>query len=216
MQEILTTALTTAAGTGGICFLIFKVWFENACAKQLETHKSQLSRDNELEIALFKHKLELAAAERNFRFSHVFEKTAEAIINTYRQLVELRNAVNAYTMSLEGLDETKKKELAKVVEEKWQGFETSFQQNKILIPKSTAKQIRNFSDTLAAFRRKYGWLVAFEKSPNANQDILEKQNTKIEKMMYDIPEILTALEDEFQTILGFRMDDKPIAIAPHD
>jgi hypothetical protein len=208
MQEILT-ALTTAAGTGGICFLIFKLWFEKACAKQLETHKSKLSRDNELEIALFKHKLELAAAERNFRFSHVFEKTAEAIVNTYRHLGEMNESVKDYPESLGLVDETKTSGLRNISEEKCREFLNCFKRDRIFIPKTTAKRILDFTSKLSTVQRRQGWLDSFKRSPNANYEVVEEQSAKIGGQQHEIQELLTALQDEFQKILGFPMEDKP-------
>jgi len=78
-----------------------------------------------LQIAEFKHKLELAAAERNFRFSKVFEKTADAIASMHQKLLDLNDALNTFNQSKVGLD-TNMLQLAESVEEKWQVFVKAF------------------------------------------------------------------------------------------
>src|SRR5438445_8608374 len=98
------SALGSAASTSGIFIFIFKTWFEKTYEKKLETkietHKAQLRMTNELQIADFKNKLELAAAERHVQYSQVFEKTAEIISETYGRLVALQNAADKYTQLL--------------------------------------------------------------------------------------------------------------------
>jgi len=178
--------------------------------RELAKLNADLSHQNEMAMASFKHSLELAAADKNLRSSHVFKDTADAIVKTYRSLVELRDLVNAYVSILGFSDEAKRKDAAKRLDDRWDEFETFFKMNKIFIPKNAAEQTRQFCLKLSEFRRKYGWLVKFEEAPNPRHEVWEKRSQEIDAMMYDIPKLLTALEDQFQEILGFPIDNKPV------
>lgn len=59
-----------------------KASLQHEYAQKLETHKAQLRSQSETHIARLKADLEIAAAERSFRFSHVFERTADTIATT--------------------------------------------------------------------------------------------------------------------------------------
>jgi len=206
MQEVVT-ALTSAAGTGGICFLIFKVWFEKACAKQLETHKAQLSRENEFEIASFKHKLELAAAERHVQYSRVFDKTAEVIAETYGKLLALKNAADDYTQLLEPSDPSRP-ELARVFRQKTDDFLRYFLPKKIYIPKGTAERIRVFHNTLHRAAMQFSMAMAVSKSPTREPDTYGKLFDNFFKSSDEVPRLLELLEDDFQRHLGFEVAEK--------
>ena len=207
MQEIIITALTTSTGTGGIFFLIFKIWFEKACTKQLETHKSKLSRDNELEIASFKHKLELAAAERHVQYSRVFEKTADIIAETYGKLLALKDAADDYTQPMEPSDSSRQ-ELAKVYKQKAQDFLQYFSPKKIYIPKETADKIRVFHNTLHRATIQYSMALAVSNSPTREPAKYGKLFDDFFKSSDEVPKLLELLEDDFQKLLGFRVEGK--------
>src|ERR1700722_13306115 len=106
MNSYLESALgfLTASGiTAAVLTPFVKGWIqkgiEHTFDEKLATHKAKLARANELDVAEFKHKVQLAAAEQNFRFSRVFEKTVEVIGNTYARLVEFRSAVEFYAFT---------------------------------------------------------------------------------------------------------------------
>jgi len=105
MLETILTALITAAGANGIFVFILQKWFEHKCATELETHRANLKRDYDVQIEKLRSELQVASAERSFRFSHVFEHTAKVIVTTYQKLLELQTAVNNFTQLLEPSDD---------------------------------------------------------------------------------------------------------------
>src|SRR6266446_301976 len=171
IETVLTSVLSSGALAGALIFLS-KDWIsqrikssiQHEYDQKLETHKAQLKSQSEIEIVRLKSELEVIAAEKNFRFSHVFDKTAGVIVSMYQKLVELRDFVDTNIMFFEGMDDEKKKELANISSAKWIEFETFFKQNKIYIPKHTAGEIRKFTMALSEYEHKYKKLVMLEKS----------------------------------------------------
>ena len=94
MLETILTAVVTTVGVNGLSVFVFQKWFEHRLARELETHKARLQSQTETEIVRLKAQLQIAAAERNVRYSKVFEHTAEVIPELYKKLISLSDAVN--------------------------------------------------------------------------------------------------------------------------
>lgn len=229
-QPLVLSLLGTLAGSG-LVVLAARKWIEHQYEKALTEHKAKLDRENGLELTHFKHTLDLKASalnsqfqlelenyrnkldhaskEQHFRFSHVFDKTADAIVTMHRALVKLRDIVAFQAAYAEGLDEPKKQELKNEVQETWDAFQELFRKDRIYIPKKTVKQIDEFSKILKTFQHQYAWLRKYEQSPSARVDLIEKRGEKLDDLMYKIPQLLSELEDDFQRILGFPIDEEP-------
>jgi hypothetical protein len=211
--NILSSGVFATALTGALAFLgrnwiseRIKTAIQHEYNEKLETHKAQLRSQTDTEIVRLKAQLEVAAAERSFRYSHVVEKVADAIAATHKALVDLKNVIVAYTLFLEGQQDDKKRELTNAVEQTRTEFETLFQKNRLYIPRDTAEKIRALVQALSAYQRKYGYLVAAEKSGAKNLAVLEHVGDNVTKLMCDIQNLLTALEDDFQRLLGFPIE----------
>jgi hypothetical protein len=97
---ILSSGALSLLLSGALIFL-FKNWISARIKsaiqyeydQKLETHKAQLQAESDIEIEKFKSQLQIVAAERNLRFSHIFQHTAEAIVKIYQLLLELLRAV---------------------------------------------------------------------------------------------------------------------------
>jgi hypothetical protein len=178
--------------------------------KELETHKSDLKRDYDVQI----EKLKAELAEKKFRFSHVFERTAETIATTYAKLVEMKNTVNAYTFFYEGLDESEKKEMISRLIVTRRDFVNYFEKNRIYIPKSTADKIVSFSETLHRMQLKYGNVMRLEQA-NVSSNVVMEHSAEYTNLFEQVPEFQRLLEDDFQKILGFPIEEKHAPVKAH-
>jgi hypothetical protein len=217
MQDIVT--ILSSGALSSVLVFLFRNWIserikasiQHEYDQKLETHKAQLRSQTETEIVRLKTQLEIAAAERTFRFSHVFERTAEAIATTYQKLLELEQAVQNYTQLLEPSDDPNRTELAKILRTKANEFSEYFRPNRIYIPKSTAEKIRIFSDAVHGLAFHFSMAMAVEKAQVRNPDLVEERHRTLEELRNKVPELLTSLEDDFQKVLGFPIEGKPVA-----
>ena len=193
MQEIIITILISTGSTTGVLFLLFKVWFEK-----------RIERTNQLQIAEFKHKLELAAVERNLRFSRTYERTADTVATTYQKLLELEKAADNYTlqMPLPSPDKDRQK-LLWLFQEASEDFLKYYPPNKIYLPKYTANKVWEFYQMLQKTDplNRSALEILFTRSKNVAY--LENSRKEFSERPLKLRELLSALEDDFQKILGF-------------
>lgn len=210
-SNVITTSVITAISTSGLLSIALKVWIEKGVEhkfnERLATHTAKLTRDNELEITAFKHKLELAAAEQNYRFTHVFEKTVTAIAETHGKLVDLHDALNERILNCEGLDDPEYVKLTLFVNEKWDSFQEFYKQKRIFVPKSIDEKIGEFANEITRCQSLHDRMLKAEKA-KVNQEAMEKMLEAFEKLMDSLLELRSELIDEFQRVLGFPIDDK--------
>lgn len=147
MTETVVISLLTSVGANGLIAFVFEKWFEHQYEKKLAEHTARLSLSNDREVAELKHKLELAAAERNFRFSRVFDRTADTIEKTYKQLLELQNAVEDCTYAAGGTSRQSFAELATAMNDRpYDLFLRSIGWARFLYPRGRVKKF-GFSQT---------------------------------------------------------------------
>src|SRR5437879_13433740 len=120
----------------------------------------------------------MAAAERSFQFSHVFEHTAEVIVTTYQKLLELQTAVNNYTQPLEPANDPNSMELAKILQTKAKEFSDYYLPNKIYILKSTAEKIREFSNSMMSLARSFAIGESMHRAQVRNVEALEANDKR--------------------------------------
>jgi hypothetical protein len=154
--------------------------------------------------------LQIASAERQFRYSKVFDQTADVIVTTYKKLVDMNYANEAYALFFAGADQSRKEELAKDLSEKWVEFLKFWEHNKIYIPKPTPENVTQFGRALSEYYAKYSTLMAMEKAKlhHTQPSLVEKYSQETEELRKKLPIMLTELEDEFQRILGLSADVK--------
>ena len=111
--------------------------------KDLATHKADLKRNYDVQIETLKAEF----AKNQFRFSHIFEKTAETIIKTYQMLVELKEAVHTNISFYGRHDEEALKKKGELYNQR-KDFYFYQAKNKIFLPRTTAQKISQFTAKL--------------------------------------------------------------------
>ena len=213
-----TTALLTSLGANSVILAFatgyiklkfdknlaaHKAQVEHIYNEKLATHSAPLDRANELAVAEFKHKLELAATERNFRFSHTFEETAKIIAGTYERLVALNQAVVDYTQQVDSAGATVKDELKKKYQQMANELYEYLLPKKIYVPKDTAGKILELARTIHSSAMQYSIAVNTGKALERTSDTTGRLFDQFFASMDAIPKLMDSLETEFQTILGF-------------
>lgn len=173
---------------------------------ELARLNSELSHQNEMALASFQHNLELAAAERNFRFSHVFKDTADTIVNTYQKLLALKDATDAYTQPMEPSNDPNRTEQRDNFKKAADDFMQYFRPNKIYIPKATAEKIRILYNTLYRATAQFGMAQAVGKGTTRAPETYGHLFDEFFKSSEQVPVLLEALEDDFQKLLGFQLN----------
>ena len=174
----LSTIFSSGALSAALVFLLrnwiserIKTSIQHEYDQKLETHKAQLKSESEIAIEKFKSELQVAAAERNFRFSHVFQRTADVIAEIYRILIELRGAVESYTDAVEvrsapGDLEVESEKFNKYAQE----FSNYFNPNRIYIPRKAAEKVWLFATTLERFKSNTLMLIVHDNQGTGGGD----------------------------------------------
>jgi uncharacterized protein YaaR (DUF327 family) len=202
----LTTVLSSGAFSSALFFL-FRNWIserikasiEHEYAQKLETHKAQLKSQTDIAIVRLKADLEIAAMERNVRFSKIFERMAETIAETYKRLVALKELAGSCT---ELLDSPLKAERMEAYRQAVNDFLNFIRPNTIYIPAETSKKVATFFNTLRESVVRFSQVDAFRNSPAARPDKLEAMYNAFLKVSDEIPDLLDLLAVEFQSQLG--------------
>ncbi len=207
----IVAAVVTGLGTGGLVGIWLKFHFDKkqlAITQQNDANMVLIKHDLEKNVIEFKHKLELAATERNLRYSKTFEQTADTIVKVYGHLINVYVAAGEYSLIMNIGDAEAKHENSKKLSNALDEFSKHFVPNKIYIPLTTARNISDFIGVQAEVIRKQGLLYNFSKGNLVNEQQLKKFSDDIDELQKKIPDLLTGLEIEFQTILGFPIPDK--------
>ena len=111
MPDALTTLTSVCLSSllSGTSIWLTKSWIserlknviEHEYNEKLETHKAQLRSESDIAIERLKSLLQIAASERNVRYSRVFERTAESVAQIYAKLLAFLDAVEHYTTTIE-------------------------------------------------------------------------------------------------------------------
>jgi hypothetical protein len=219
MKDLITILSSGAVSLllSGALVFIFKNWIseriktsiQHEYDQKLETHKAQLKAQSDIEIEKLKSQLQVAGAERNVRFSHVFERTAETIVKTYQLLQEVLWAVQNYTDAVEVRSAPGDLEMAREqINKSAQEFFTYFHANKIYIPKKTMEKTWQFLNTLERFKTNSIMLAAAERTKLSDEQLKERHD-RIEALREQIPKLMESLYVEFQEILGLPKDETP-------
>lgn len=211
---ILFSALSSLPLSGGLIWL-YRDWIserikgsiQHEYNQKLETHKAQLRSQSEIELARLKAQLEIAAGERNVQYSRVFEKTAEIIAETYGKLLALKDAADDYTQLMDPSDPSRQ-ELREAYRQKTQDFLKYFLPKKIYLPKETAEKIRVFSNTVHSATMQFSMAIAVGRGQTRDPETYGKLFDKFFKSSEEVPKLLAMLEDDFQKLLGFGIEEK--------
>jgi len=221
--------LTTIFLSGGLSALLasalvflFRNWIserikgsiQHEYDQKLETHKAKLQAESDISIVKLTKQLEIAASEHSIKLTKVFERQAEVITTTYAKLLLLLNSAEDFTMLMGGSTKEEQLEIAKRFNAAATDFYSFYHPNKIYLPKNTAATIQKLGNTVVLLCKKHSMadkLANSNPTSEAAYKILEKHEAQIKELEDQIPALLKLLEDDFQTILGVRVEDKTVS-----
>jgi len=218
------TDLTTILLSGGLSTILasalaflfrnwiserIKVSIQHEYDHKLETHKAKLQAESEISILKLTKQLEIAASEHSIKLTKVFEVIAE----TYAKLLLVLDKAEDFTMLMSHSTKEDLGQSGKIFKAAVNDFYGFFNPNKIFLPKSTAVTINKICSTAFLVCKKYGIAEKLTNSKPTSEaafQILEKHEEQIRNLESEIPVLLKLLEDDFQNILGVRIEDKTI------
>lgn len=138
-MEPFIIALFTSVVINGIWAAIIGYWVQHKFNVELETHKAKLSQE---------------AAEHNFRFSQVFNKTEETIATVYAKLLTVLNAIDDYVkeMKKRGVNEDEQK---KKIQAAMRDLFNYYRPRLIYIPDKTSVKLVDLLDSATELVRTY-------------------------------------------------------------
>jgi len=191
-QWLLSTLCTTAV-LGGFVYFLRDIILAKLAARIKHQYDEDLTR------------LRSNLAQGEFRYSLVFKETADKILKTYQMLLEVYEA--AQDVTTDWGDEERRKELGLELDRKALEFGAFYPPNEIYILKKTRHKISNFWKTLNSMVRRHGMLRQAGKGQVVNPATVEKMAKEGDELREEAAKLLASLEDEFQLILGFPLDD---------
>jgi hypothetical protein len=168
--------------------------------EKLETHKAQLKAQGEVEIEKLKSELNIAASQRNVRFSNLQERRAEVIAEVYKSLRRLLSAIADYVKMFEAQGGTPRSERARKVVDAANEFGELYAGKQIFIPKSAADKLDQIYQDI-----KYRYLqfsYGVDRSPDDNPEKALKWLEIVTKIDELSKTAVVDLEDEFRRLLG--------------
>jgi hypothetical protein len=98
MVDFQTFLLTAGSSTmlSGLFLFYLQERTKSDFAKKLEETRASLREQTDIKLLKMKSELDAAATERSLRFSKTYERTSEVIATLYRQILELRWAINEF------------------------------------------------------------------------------------------------------------------------
>jgi hypothetical protein len=222
-MNVIEVILTSFATSAALVWLT-KTWIserlKNAIKheydQKLETHKIQLKAQADVSIERLKSELATSAAQRNVRFSRVFERTAETIAETYARLWAFYDAVGDYTSIVQS-DDNPQADRRKVATEKYNQFAEYYFPRRLFFQKDTTVKIENCFRSLDHTMRRF--MVEVERKGAKFDTALEWTNA-VKVLTHEIPPLLSMLEDDFRQNLGMMESAKtidstsPVALHP--
>ena len=195
-EWLLTWAATSATAVvvlGGLAYMLRDLILARLAAR--------IKHEYDEELARLRSKL----AQGEFRYSIVFKETADTIVKTYQKLLEVYEA--AQNVTNDWSDEERRKELGEALRLKASEFAVFFPPIEIYIPKKTRRKVTDFWHTLHTMVRRHGMLRQLSSGPSKNPATEEKMAKNVEGLQNQAAKLMVALQDDFQLILGFPMDD---------
>ncbi len=168
--------------------------------QKLETFKATIKSESDVALEQLRSRLQVAAAERNIRFSRVFERSAETVSETYAKLLALSDAIAAYTSPLQLASDPPPSERRKAVWARYQDSRAYFRPRRIFLKSETADQVEAFHDHLYAVVYKFASDVEGD-SEGRRGDLNVWQETA-DFVATELPKLQRQLERDFRQTLG--------------
>ncbi len=178
--------------------------------EKLETHKAQLKSQSDVSIERLKSQLQVTAAERNVRYSKIFERTAETVAETYKRLLAFHDAVASYTSPVEWQGEPTKAEKRKIAGDRYKEFLDFYRPNCLFLPKETERRIDEFYPKLHSMAVEFMWGIEegrdrVDRKTNPDKDTWIKA---MDFMNKEVPPLLNLLKDDLRKILGTLQEEQ--------
>jgi hypothetical protein len=168
--------------------------------KEVEIIKAKLKAESDIATERLRATLQQANAEHQVRYARLHEQVAETIAGTYSRLQRVHSAVANYTKVLEFANDPPKAERRKTVGVTFGDFQDYYRPRKLFVPRATARKIDAFETTLFKIAHEFMWAV--EESEHTRQHDTTTWSKVSKQMSEDIPPLFSALEDDFQALLG--------------
>ena len=172
---------------------------KNEYDEKLETHKSQLKAQTDVEIEKLKSSLSVAAAEQGVKFSTLHKDRAEVIANTYAFLKYVYITMQNYVKIFEPAGDKPRDERRQLAVEAHSAFRDYYPKKLIYLPASTADKLEAINSELVLTFNQFTFTVDFQQGRG---DYTDKWNEIFKKMNGEMQETLKELEYEFRKLLG--------------
>lgn len=206
LLEVITAAGVSAILTG-LWLWLTKSWIserlKNAIKSEydqkLETHKSQLKAQTDVEVEKLKSSLSIAAAERHVRFSKLHEDRARFIADAYALLKNVYLTFQDYVKIFESAGDKPREERREIALGAHLALREYYPGKIIYIPKATADKLEAIDMELVRTFNEFTFTVDFQ-----NQGTVDamKWTEIFERMRGEMKQALDDLEDEFRKLLG--------------
>lgn len=198
LSGLLTTALIWL--TKSLISERLKNAIKNEYDQKLETHKAELKSKTDIELEKLRSQLEIIAAQRNYKFTKLHERRAEAISEIYALLADFHFALCEYTKAFEPTGGKPRNERRDIAVNANIVFVELYRKKKIFLPKSAALKLDDFNQQLIFVYNQFFYGVDMVQM--ASGDFSKKWTEISEKMSDIIKPALEELEHDFRKILG--------------
>lgn len=204
--QVITSAAVSVALSGLLLWMIrswlserLKNAIKHEYEQKLETHKTQLKAQSDVELEKLRSQLNITATEHEVRFSRLHEKRAEVISETYSLLKELYMRLGDYVKIFEPAGDTPKEQRRDAARTAFQNFRGYYVNRVIFFPKATANKLEQIELELVKTFNEFFFTVDMGKGLESTTN---KWMEIFERVQGEIKAALTELEDEFRRLLG--------------
>jgi hypothetical protein len=166
----------------------------------LESHKAKLQAENVAATERLKSDLQIAAAERQVRFSKLHEKVAESVAEMWLRLKKLKTAVRLYTSPVETPAMGSKSDRRVAMADAMKAFQDYYYEKSLYLPRELDNQIKEFDIRLHKLAADFMYGVE-----QGRDELYENKDTwaNVSLAMEEEAEpLFAALEAEFRRLLG--------------
>jgi hypothetical protein len=206
---------TVAAFLGSIitalfCALIWagKIWLgkhiEHAVKHEYDERLEE--RKAELQQATERYKSDLAnsAHERQLRFSHLHERAAKIVAETYHRLWAVMTALSDYVRVYEHSAMGSKEDRRKVLSEKIADFHNYFYPRRLFLSRALADRVVAFHKKIIELTTEFMFKVEKREEDDQEASRVHTWVRVNEQLQTEAQPLYDSLEDEFRKILGSR------------
>jgi SHS2 domain-containing protein len=209
IRDFVITMISSVAVSSVIASLLIwltKSWIserlknaiKNEYDEKLETHKSQLRAQNDVEIEKLKSSLSITAAEQSVKFSTLHKVRAEVIANTYALLKDVYLTTHDYVSIIELAGCKPREERKKIALTAHKNLRDYYQKRLIYLPASVESKLedihKDLTETFNIFQ------LTVDSKPGSGD--VDSWHTLHSNVNGEIQDALKDLEKEFRRLLG--------------